>query len=145
MPTTLNSILALDVGNKRVGLAVASLEARLPRPLTTLNRGIDFFDSLRKIIEEEHIGTIVIGLPRGLDGQSTNQTRATKDFVDQLHQQIDLPTHYQDEALTSKHAATELEARSSQHNRADIDALAAVYILDDFLSERTGLTDKETE
>ena len=83
MPTP-NKILALDVGDKRVGVAIASPEARLPRPLTTLQRGENFFEELRQIIRAEAVGELVVGLPRGLDGQSTGQTVATERFVDEL-------------------------------------------------------------
>jgi putative Holliday junction resolvase len=135
MPATHNSILALDVGAKRVGVAVASLAARLPRPLTTLDRSEAFFDELQKIIAAESIGAIVIGLPRGLDGQHTEQTKATEAFVTQLKAQIDLPIRMQDEALTSKKAKAELEAKRAPHSKGDIDALAATYILEDFMAE----------
>lgn len=133
MPTPSN-ILALDVGDKRVGVAIATSVARLPRPLTTLQRGDDFLEQLRHIIQAEDIGELVIGLPRGLDGQSTSQTAATESFVDQLRAELDLPVHLQDEALTSKQAEAELKSRGAEHQKADIDSLAATYILEDFLN-----------
>jgi len=136
MPTTLSSILALDVGTKRVGVAVASLAARLPRPLITLARGDNFFEELRQTANKEDISAIVVGLPRGLDGQHTPQTESTEKFVDQLRREIDLPVHLQDEALTSKKAEAELEARGGPYDREAVDALAATYILEDFLAER---------
>jgi putative Holliday junction resolvase len=133
MPATHRSILALDVGDKRVGVAVASLEARLPRPLTTVFRGDDCFEEIRNIIRSEDIGEIVVGLPRGLDGQSTGQTEATERFIMELKHEVDLPVHRQDEALTSKQAEAELNKRGQVPDKSDIDALAAAYILEDFL------------
>jgi putative Holliday junction resolvase len=124
----------LDVGSQRVGIAVASLAARLPRPLTTLRQDASFWQSLKEIIETEDAGTLVIGLPRGLDGQSTAQTAAIETFAADLRQHVDLPIHYQDEAVTSKQAEAELEARGKPYQRGDIDALAATYILEDFLA-----------
>lgn len=134
MPTTHHSILALDVGDKRVGVAVASLMARLPRPLTTIERGDDCLEKLRSLIASEDAGQIVVGLPRGLDGQSTKQTEATEHFIAELRYTIDLPIHTQDEALTSKKAEVELQARGIVHTKGDVDALAATYILEDFLA-----------
>lgn len=134
MPTTPSSVLALDVGDRRVGVAVASLAARLPRPLTTLQRGDGFFKELQRIIQAEEVGQLVVGLPRGLDGQSTSQTAATERFVAQLRDECDLPIHLQDEALTSKQAEHELAARGGPAAKGDIDALAATYILADFLA-----------
>lgn len=134
MPTVPRSILALDVGDRRVGVAVASLAARLPRPLTTVLRGDDCFDELRNIIRSEEAGEIVVGLPRGLDGQSTGQTEATERFISELRHEVDMPVHVQDEALTSKQAEAELNKRGAGHTKGDIDALAATYILEDFLA-----------
>ena len=134
-PQTPRTIIALDVGSKRVGVAVASLIARLPRPLTTLDRERDFFAELEKLINDEAAGAIVIGFPRGMQGQSTDQTAATEDFVVDLKQHVSLPIVFQDEALTSKNAEAELEARGANYSKADVDALAATYILEYFLSE----------
>lgn len=135
MAVTPSSVLALDVGTKRVGVAVASLAARLPRPLTTLERGDDFFAQLAEIVNSEEIGTLVIGWPRGLDGQDTAQTAATETFEAELKQHFDgLPIDRQDEALTSKQAEAELQARGKAYERGDIDALAANYILADWLA-----------
>lgn len=138
MAVTPSSVLALDVGTKRVGLAVASLAARLPRPLTTLERGNNFWQQLAELINREEIGVLVIGWPRGLDGQTTAQTAATESFEEELKQHFaELPIHRQDEALTSKKAEAELQARGKNYERGDIDALAASYILADWLAEQT--------
>lgn len=130
------SVLALDVGGKRVGVAVASLVARLPRPLTVLERGDTFLDDLRDVANTEEAEALVVGLPRGLDGQNTGQTSETEAFVDSLRQNFDLPIYFQDEALTSKQAEEELQARGKPYARGDIDALAATYILQDWLTSQ---------
>ncbi|HSX45632.1 MAG TPA: Holliday junction resolvase RuvX [Candidatus Saccharimonadia bacterium] len=131
MPTT--SILALDVGEARVGLALASISARLVQPFTTLQRE-DVFDELEKIIKNEDVGEIVVGLPRGLDGQETAQTASARAFAKELEKRTDLPIHLQDEAVTSKKAEEELRARGKPYAKGDIDALAATYILEDYLA-----------
>jgi putative Holliday junction resolvase len=124
----------LDVGNQRIGVAVASLASRLPRPLVTLTRDDSFFPALQDIIESESVETLVVGFPRGLDGQHTEQTRDTEAFKAELSRRSNLPVHMQDEAVTSKRAEAELEARGKPYQRGDIDALAATYILEDFLA-----------
>lgn len=129
-----NSILGLDVGGKRVGVAVASLAARLPRPLVTLERSDGFFDELGDIIKTEGAEALVVGLPRGMEGQHTAQTGEAETFARSLGGRFGLPVHMQDEALTSKHAEAELEARGKPYVRGDIDALAATYILQDWLA-----------
>ena len=109
--------------------------ARLPRPLITLDRERDFFIELQNLISVEEAGAVVVGFPRGMQGQSTAQTESIQDFVEELKQHILLPIVFQDEALTSKKAESELEARGANYSKADIDALAATYILEYFLSE----------
>lgn len=139
MPATPKSILGLDVGTQRIGVAVASLAARLPRPLATLQSGDGFFPALQAIVETENVEALVLGLPRSLSGQHTAQTESVEAFAASLLQHFSLPIHYQDEAVTSKKAKAELEARGRPYQRGDIDALAATYILEDFLAEHQEL------
>jgi putative Holliday junction resolvase len=134
VPANPRSVLGLDVGDKRIGVAVASLASRLPRPLATLTRDDTFFPALQGIIEAESAEALVVGLPRGLNGQHTAQTQAIEAFKAELSQHCALPIHFQDEAVTSKHAEAELKARGKPYERGDIDALAATYILEDFLA-----------
>lgn len=134
MPAAPSSILGLDVGDRRVGIAMASLVARLPSPFTTLVRDDSFFAKLGDIIKNQDIGQLVVGLPRNLSGEATGQTEATRAFIEELRQ-YDLPIHMQDEAVTSKQAEAELQARGKPYGKADIDALAATYILEDFLAQ----------
>jgi putative Holliday junction resolvase len=134
MLKTHKSVLGLDVGSKRIGVAVASLAARLPRPLATLEWNEGFFAALDDIVKTEEAGDLVVGFPRGLEGQHTAQTEAIEDFAAKLRKHCDLPVHMQDEALTSENAKTELEARGKPYARGDVDALAATYILQDWLA-----------
>jgi putative Holliday junction resolvase len=134
--TDSGSILALDVGDSRVGLALSSPIARISSPLKTLTRDEDFLNQLNTVIKEENVSTLVIGWPRGMNGQHTSQTIAVESFVKELKQTIDLPMYFQDEALTSKQAEAELEQRGKPYKRGDIDALAATYILEDYLHSK---------
>lgn len=139
MTATNSSVLALDVGDKRIGVAAASVIARLPHPVATLQNDSSFFDSLKQLIAEESAGRIVIGLPRGLQGQDTAQTRIVQAFAEELKQNIGLPVEMQDEAVTSEKAEAELRSRGKPYTKGDIDALAATYILDDWLSIHPGV------
>lgn len=134
--TTSKNILALDVGEQRVGVAVASTQARLARPLTTLSRGASFWSQLEQLIRTEAADLLLVGLPRNLQGLDTDQTRATQQFITELNQRFGLPIVTQDEALTSRQAEAELNARGKPFTKGDIDALAATYILEDYLKER---------
>jgi putative holliday junction resolvase len=134
MVTTPKSVLALDVGARRVGVAVASLVAKLPHPVITLENDDTLWPALQTIVEVENVIGLVVGFPRGLQGQHTAQTTAIEAFTQQLRQHFALPIHMQDEALTSKHAETELRARGRPYDKGDIDSLAATYILEDWLA-----------
>ncbi len=138
MDQTPSSIIALDIGEKRIGVAVASTIARLARPLITLILDENFFTNLVEIISREDVSEIVVGMPRNLDGQPTSQTFFVETFVNELQQHTSLPIQFQDEAVTSRLAQEELEARGKTYAKADIDALAATYILQDYLDENYG-------
>ncbi len=133
MPQTHN-LLAIDVGKQRIGLAVASSIARLSRPLATLENNDKFWQQLSEVVEKEQIGEIIIGLPRSLEGRETEQTAYTRNFAEDLKQRFSLPVYFQDEALTSHHAETELKHAGKWTPGAHVDALAAALILEDFLS-----------
>ncbi len=130
-----STILALDVGAKRIGVAIASAGARLAHPLTTLDHGPDVLQQLQELVAAEHARALVIGLPRGLDGQHTGQTAAVEAFAAQLKPVVGVPLHWQDEAVTSRQAEAELQERGKPYAKGDIDALSATYILEDFLRD----------
>lgn len=135
MPTTPSCVLALDVGQVRIGVALASLEARLARPLVTLANDESFVTKLRQLITEYGCQHVVIGLPRNLSGDDTPQTAYVRQFADKLAAAIDTPLVWQDEAVTSAKAEAELQARGKGYTKGDIDALSAAYILEDYLGE----------
>lgn len=127
-------ILALDVGERRVGVALASDVARLAKPYTTLEQSSHIFEDLEQIIQSEKVETIVIGLPRNMSGQETAQTLAVRNFGKHVKSKLGLPVFWQDESLTSIKAEEELKANKKLVAKVDIDSWAASYILDDFLS-----------
>ncbi len=129
------TIIALDVGERRIGVAVANMAARLPSPLSTLARGESSFRQIQDLIYEHDTVALVVGLPRGLDGQHTKQTIAVEEFKAALEHYVNVPVYWQDEALTSKQAEAELEARRKPYKKEDIDALSANYILEDFMRD----------
>jgi putative holliday junction resolvase len=135
MLTSNSSVLALDVGGQRIGVALANAVARIAHPHTTLQNGPAIIAAIQQIIADEDVQVLVVGLPRGLDGQRTAQTQAVEAFVRGLQQQCSLPVYWQDEAVTSRKAEAELQARGKPYVKGDIDALAATYILEDFLHE----------
>ncbi|MES2971123.1 MAG: Holliday junction resolvase RuvX [Patescibacteria group bacterium] len=127
------NILALDVGTKRVGVALARAAVRVPVALETLDRqSPDFWDQLKKLTTEHGISQLIVGLPRGLNGQETAQTRDVITFAERLKKQIALPIVWQDEALTSVKAESVLN-NGKPYQKSQVDALAACFILADYL------------
>jgi len=131
-------LLALDVGSVRIGVARASSLVRLPEPLMTIQNGPETVQRLKQLVVEHDARTLVVGLPRGLEGQETAQTASVREFVALLSQQLSIPIVLQDEAVTSRKAEDELLARGKPYAKGDVDALAAAYILDDYLKAQHG-------
>lgn len=137
MLTLPSTLLALDIGSRRTGVAIANEEVRFPAPLCTLEQDGSIVEHLCALIEEHNVHTLVVGLPRGLDGQETKQTKFVEDFVDMLKSKVTIPIFMQDEALTSRKAEAELDARGKIYSKGEVDALAATYILEDFIAEHS--------
>lgn len=135
---SLTTVLALDVGTQRIGVASANSIARIASPLVTLINSDDIMTRIVDLIVSESASTLVVGLPRGLNGQETGQTQYVRDFVVQLKKLTDTPIFFQDEALTSQKAEDELLARGKPFEKGDIDALAATYILEDYIQDHNG-------
>ena len=129
--------LGIDYGSKRVGLAVGDAEAKYARPLVTLDgQATDLAEQLRRICDEQMVGTIVMGLPRGLDGQETAQTAIVRRrFVELSHALPQLQWYFQDEAVTSELARERLKSRGESVADGAVDREAAAIILQDYLDQ----------
>jgi len=122
-----------------MGVAIASMEARLAHPLVTIEAEDEhtFIVKLKELIEEHGTQIVVVGLPRGMDGQETNQTRLTREFARRLKEEAKVKIYLQDEAGTSLQAEEELQAKKQPYPKGDIDKLAATLILHDWLAGAT--------
>jgi putative Holliday junction resolvase len=127
------TILALDVGERRIGVARAFLGAPFPGPLTTLDNPDTFLSDIQALCASEGAAALVLGLPRNLSGQETTQTKWVQEFGKRLESLLSIPVYWNDEAVTSIAAEAELRRRGKPYAKGDIDALAAVYILEDFI------------
>ncbi len=134
--TSSNNLMALDVGEVRIGVALANGIARIPQPLTTLTNGPDVIDQIAQLIRDNDVTRLIVGLPRGLSGQDTEQTRQVRNFAEQLKDKLTVGVHLQDEAVTSVHAESQLAAGRKPYTKEQIDAEAATIILEDFLREQ---------
>jgi len=128
------SFLSLDIGERRVGVALANSIAKISNPYATLYQSDNLIDEIKKIIDDETVDILVIGLPRNLENKDTDQTRYVREFSDKLKTKIDIPVYFEDEALSSVRAKQTLDKAKLGYVKEDIDALAACYILDDFMA-----------
>jgi putative Holliday junction resolvase len=129
----LEYVMALDVGEKRIGVAIASTIAKIAHPDRTLSNDESVWLHLQAIIDENAISKIIIGLPRNMSGEETQQSNVIRDFADDLRKHIALPVQFQDESVTSIAAEEILQKKGKPYDKADIDAQSAVLILDDYL------------
>lgn len=131
-------ILAFDVGNVRIGVARASTLVRLPEPVQTITNDDTVWETAMELCRTHGAVALVVGLPRGLQGQETAQTTIARQFAARLEEVTRLPVTLQDEAVTSQKAEAELRARGKPYQKGDIDALAATFILEDYLAAQHG-------
>jgi putative Holliday junction resolvase len=137
-------VLAVDFGQRRLGLAVSDATGLIARPWRTLTAGADPTASAAEVAalvrarqddELSDLGAIVVGLPRRLNGADTDQTAAARAFAQRLGELTGRPVHLQDERLTSYEAESRLALREQnwRKRKARIDAAAAAIILQDYL------------
>ncbi len=136
-------IVGLDVGERRIGVAVSDVTRTLARPLGVLRpAGLDrdavqvSADEIARLAsEEDGVASIVVGLPRRLDGTPTDMTRRVEQFARQLEARTALPGTLQDERLSSREAESRLALREKDWRvrKQRLDAAAAAVILQDYL------------
>lgn len=129
------NLLGLDIGTRRIGVAVANSSIKIAIPLTTIevNDGDEVLQ-INKIIVNEKIDTIVAGLPRNMSGEETAQSVYTKEFLENFKLSVN-EIKFQDESLTSVQAENILKSYKKPYTKGDIDMQAAAIILQDYLEE----------
>jgi putative pre-16S rRNA nuclease len=137
-------VLAIDVGRRRVGLAISDPTCTLARPLATITlpsadtgAAADRIaaEIQRLCAEESGIGMIVVGLPTRLDGSANEQTAYVQTLVAELRNRTTVPVTTEDERLTSREAEARLAVteRDWRKRKTRLDAAAAAVFLQDYL------------
>jgi putative Holliday junction resolvase len=130
--------LAVDVGDKRTGLAAGDDVVRLVQPVEVIQvpRGPALLDALARAVERHGPDALVVGLPLNMDGSEGGAARSVREFGALLAERTRLPVHYQDERLTSFEADERMarSGRTHREKRELRDALAACAILEGFLA-----------
>jgi putative Holliday junction resolvase len=129
--------IGLDVGTRHIGVARGDDDVRFAVPLASLVNDTVVFERIRSLIAENHAGAVVVGLPRGADGQETKQSQFSRDFANQLAEFTGVKIVLQDESLTSVQAEKNLRSRRDFNEKmlrdGTLDSEAAALILTDYL------------
>ncbi len=131
-------ILALDVGDKRIGVAVSDPFGFSGTPLTVLKNNPQVFEKIKDIVSQYNPKKIVVGLPLTLKGEEGEQARKTKEFVEKLKKYIpDVDIVFEDERFTSDIARERLEQilKNKKKIKNRLDAVSAVIILESYLEK----------
>jgi putative Holliday junction resolvase len=128
-------ILGLDVGERRIGLAISTPEGRLAVPLRILESGKEpaDIDAIAEIARAEDATAIVVGYPLSLDGSVGQQARRVEAFARRLEHSTGLPVALWDERLTSVQAERSL---TGSRRRGPVDDVAAAIILQSYLDRQ---------
>jgi putative Holliday junction resolvase len=141
-------IVALDVGERRIGVAVSDATCTLARPVGVLRPAALEEDAprlaaaeiARLAAEEDGVSSIVVGLPRHLDGSPSAMTARVTAFAAELGRLTHLPVTLQDERLTSREAESRLAIteKNWRTRKERLDAAAAAIVLQEYLDVRPG-------
>jgi putative Holliday junction resolvase len=126
--------LALDVGEKRIGVASGDSLVRIAVPIDTVEVDGHEVQRIAEHIVRESPAAVVIGYPRNQSGEATAQTAFVEAFAEKL-KDIAPKIVFQDESLTSVLAEQRLQSYKKPYAKADIDAQAAAMILQDYLEQ----------
>lgn len=142
-------ILALDVGKKRIGLAVSDELAITAQGVETLQRTRvrDDLAALKDIAARWNVQTLLVGKPLHMSGDESRQSEYTREFADRLHQHLELPVVFWDERLTSVEAERMLRqtGASLDQRKKAVDRLAAVLLLESYLEYKRQATNLAEE
>ena len=135
-------VMALDVGDKTIGVAVsdALLLTAQSRPTIRRKDLTSDIETLRRLAMENEVHEIVVGQPFHMNGKESPQSQKVARFVDELDKVLDLPVIFWDERLTSFEAEQYLEQMGLnwRQRREQVDKIAAMIILQNYLDSRPG-------
>jgi putative Holliday junction resolvase len=124
--------LALDLGGKRVGLALSHGIVAASLGWLDYEQKESFFEKLKKNILEQNVDTVVVGLPLARNGQDTKQSLWVRQQTGEIAREISTPIKFVEESFSSQEASEFLGATKQ---KGEIDAYSAVAILERYLRE----------
>jgi putative Holliday junction resolvase len=137
-------LLGLDIGERRVGVALSDVRQRIATPLKVVDaKELAEGSALPDLIEEYEVERLVIGLPVGLSGDEGGQAVRVRGIGDELARRLRIEVVYHDERLSSAEAQARMAEAgvSSRDMKGTTDMLAATLILQSYLDERVARTE----
>ena len=135
----LNRILAIDYGDKKVGLALSDPMKIIAKPYKTIinDSKESLLNDIIQIIQLKDVNEIVVGLPKTLKNTYSEQTYKVKDFIDYITDNLDIHVVIVDERLSSIEAKRSLinQGIKTGHNKKDVDMTAAALFLQNYLDK----------
>lgn len=130
--------MGLDIGERRVGVAVSDELHVIASPVEAVDLKRGGVDALRAAIERFNPERIIVGLPTGMSGREGPQAKSVREFAKQLAESINTPITFWDERLTTSIAEQALisSGRRRRERKERIDAVAAAVILQSYLDSR---------
>ncbi|OGC94742.1 MAG: hypothetical protein A2W25_15770 [candidate division Zixibacteria bacterium RBG_16_53_22] len=130
-------VLAIDLGTKRVGLAIADPVHRIATGLGVVEyKGLQkFIEDLKKIVDDENVRLAVVGLPLNMDGSEGVKARQARKIAGIIEEKLEIDVELIDERLTTEEAVRRLHAAEGKvgKSRAKLNMMAAIIILQDYL------------
>lgn len=137
-------ILGLDLGMKRIGVAVSDPTGTIAGPLPTVRRRASKRPPVAKLVaigEEHAVEAVVVGLPLDPSGNESEWTAEVRRIGDEIGKRLSVPTHYIDERFTSARAERAIRSlglpKSKREDKGRIDAASAILILQAWLDQRS--------
>ncbi|MFC1913273.1 Holliday junction resolvase RuvX [Chloroflexota bacterium] len=131
--------MGLDLGDKRIGVALSDPQGILASPLAIIDCKDEASDitAITALVYEHGVERIVVGLPRSMDGSIGKQAEKVKDFTQNLCRYTEVPVEFRDERLTTVSAKRLARAATTKKTRGKVryDAAAAALILQGYLDE----------
>ena len=135
-------IMALDLGSKRIGVAVCDPTRTIAKSYGVIKRKSRAEDFARytQILEEQQITLLLVGLPTTADGGDSETAVWIREYIADFSQQCDIPIRFWDESFSTVHAEASLRQRGKRGKkaRARVDAVAAAFILQNYLDAHHG-------
>lgn len=133
-------VLALDIGERRVGVAMSDPGGTIASPLEVLDATARLDDRIAQIMDEYEVGLVVVGLPLTLAGDEGPQAERVRAVGERIADRIGVPLVYHDERLSSVQANRAMpEGTSSRRRRGTVDKVAAAIFLQSFLDSGAAL------